>query len=137
MIEIVNLTKQKVRNDLIVKIIEKTLAGEKAKKWDISVCFVGSLKIKELNKNFRGIDASTDVLSFAGLEIKGSKKKLGEIFVCLKEIENNAQKEKQSFQKMLNWALVHSTLHLLGFDHESTKKQADKMFEKEKKYLKN
>ena len=135
MIEIINLTKQKVREDLIVKIVEKVLKGEKAKKWDISICLVGCAKIKELNKNFRGIDALTDVLSFAGLEIKGSKQKSGEIFVCLKEVENNAQKEKQSFQKMLNWAIVHSVLHLLGFDHETTEKQASKMRQKEQKYI--
>jgi len=136
MIEIINLTKQKVRQDLIIKIVQKVLAGEKAKKWDISICLVGCAKIKELNKNFKGKDLSTDVLSFSGLEVKGGKEKVGEIFICLKEIQANAKKENQCFQKTLDWAVIHSVLHLLGYNHERTGQAAKKMRQKEEKYLK-
>ena len=135
MIEIKNFSGQKVRDDLIVKIIEKVLKEEKAGKWNISICLVGCAKIKELNKSFRGKNTPTDVLSFSGLEVKGSKEKVGEIFVCLKEIQNNAKKDSLSFQKALDWAMVHSVLHLLGYTHEKSEKQAEKMIKKEQVYL--
>ena len=135
MIEIANLTKQKVKQDLIVKIAQKVLLGEKAKKWNISICFVGCAKIKELNKNFKGKDAQTDVLSFAGLEIDGCKEKVGEIFVCLKEVQANAKKDGQSLREALDWAVVHSILHLLGYDHEKSEKDAGIMRKKEQAYL--
>jgi probable rRNA maturation factor len=136
MIEIINLTRQKVSNDLVVEIAEKVLKGERAGKWDISIVFVGCAKIKELNKKFKGKDAQTDVLSFSGLEVKGGKEKVGEIFVCLKEVQANARKDNQSFQKTLDWAVAHSVLHLLGYDHEKTEQGARKMRQKEEKYLK-
>lgn len=135
MIEVINLTKQKASKNFIAKVAEKVLAGEKAKKWNISICLVGCAKIKELNKNFRGKDISTDVLSFAGLEVTGSKEKVGEIFLCLKEVQANAQKEKQSFKKALDWAIIHSVLHLLGYDHERSEKDANIMRKKEQAYL--
>ncbi|MEK7104292.1 MAG: rRNA maturation RNase YbeY [Patescibacteria group bacterium] len=135
MIEVVNLTRQKVRQDLIVKIAEKVLSGEKAKKWNISICLVGCAKIKELNKKFRGKDFSTDVLSFSGLENKSGEEKIGEIFVCLKEVQANAKKDGQSLREALNWAVVHSVLHLLGYGHEKTEKDANIMRRKEQVYL--
>ena len=135
MIEIINLTRQKVRQDLVVNIAQKVLFREKATKWDISIVFVGCAKIKKLNKKFRGKDFSTDVLSFSGLENKGGKEKIGEIFICLKEVQANARISGQSLRKALNWAIVHSVLHLLGYDHEKTELGAKKMRQKELAYL--
>ncbi|MEK7203218.1 MAG: rRNA maturation RNase YbeY, partial [Patescibacteria group bacterium] len=70
MIEVTNLTKQKVDSGLVVKTAEKVLRGENSLSWDISIVFVGCAKIKELNKKFRKINKPTDVLSFSGLENK-------------------------------------------------------------------
>ncbi len=125
MIEISNLTRQKVNNDFVIEIVQKVLKGEKAGKWEVSIVFVGCAKIKELNKKFRGNDLPTDVLSFSGLEVKGNKEKIGEIFVCLKMIEKNN----------MAWAIVHSVLHLLGYEHEKSEQAAKKMRQKEAKYL--
>jgi len=135
MIEVTNLTKQKVRNDLVVKIAEKVLKEEKEKGWDISIVFVGCAKIKELNRKFRGKNFSTDVLSFSGLEIEGSKKRIGEIFICQKEAQTNARKEKKNVEEVLNWIIAHSVLHLLGYDHEKPGREAEKMRQKEEKYI--
>jgi len=119
------LTRQKIRQDLIINIVQKVLVGEKDKKWDISICLVGCAKIRELNKKFRNIDRPTDVLSFANLEIKGSKNKIGEIFVCPKMIAKGE----------MSWAIIHSVLHLLGYTHEESKKDSERMRKKEAKYL--
>ncbi|MDO8524370.1 MAG: rRNA maturation RNase YbeY [bacterium] len=124
MIEISNLTRQKISDDLVIKVVEKVLAGERAGGWDISIVFVGCAKIRELNKKFRNIDNPTDVLSFANLETKGSKNKIGEIFVCPKMIAKND----------MPWAIAHSVLHLLGYTHEGSKKDMEKMRQKELVY---
>ncbi len=113
MIEITNLTKQEVNNVLVIKTAEKVLEGEKAGRWDISIVFVECAKIKELNKKFRKINRPTDVLSFAGLETKGAKEKIGEIFVCPKMVEKNK----------MNWAIAHSVLHLLGYTHKQMRQK--------------
>lgn len=137
MIEVINLTNRKIGKDLIVKTAQKVLDGEKSKKWNISVCLAGERKIRELNKNFRDKDVSTDVLSFSGLEVKGGGNiKEGQIIICPAEIEKDALKEKKSFQKVFKRALIHSILHLLGYNHEESEKEALKMRKKEEKYLK-
>ncbi len=135
MIEITNLTKQKIGNDLIVKKVEQVLYGEKAKNWDISICLASCAKIKELNRRFRKKDEITDVLAFVGLEVKGSKTKLGQIVICPAKVKANAQKFGRSFQNELNLVLIHSTLHLLGYEHEKSEKEAEKMRRKENFYL--
>lgn len=113
MIEVTNLTKQRVDSGEAIKIAEKVLKGENSLLWDISIVFVECAKIKELNKTFRKINKPTDVLSFAGLEAKGAKEKIGEIFVCPEMVE----KDK------MNWAIAHSVLHLLGFTHAQMRKK--------------
>lgn len=126
MVEIKNLTRQKVKHGLIAKKAQEVLLGEKADNWDISICLVSCAKIKNLNKKFRGKNEPTDVLSFSGLGIKGVKEKIGEIFICPQMIAKNE----------IDWAIVHSVLHLLGYDHEKTAKEAEKMRQKEQIYLK-
>ncbi|MDD5433168.1 MAG: rRNA maturation RNase YbeY [Candidatus Pacebacteria bacterium] len=136
MVEIKNLTRQKVKQNLIIKKVEEILLKERADNWDISICLVGCAKIKELNRRFRRKNSSTDVLSFTGLEIQGSKKRVGEVFICLKEVANNARKSGLSIQKTLDWAVVHAILHLLGYDHEKSSDTAAKMSRKEQEYAK-
>lgn len=126
MVEIKNLTRQKVKKDLIAKKAQEVLLGEKADNWDISICLVSCAKIKNLNKKFRGKNEPTDVLSFNGLEIKGIKEKIGEIFICPQMVVKNE----------MNLAIIHSVLHLLGYDHEKTAKEAEKMRQKEQIYSK-
>ena len=113
MIEISNLTRQKISNDLVIEIVQKVLKGEGAGRWDISIVFVGCATIKKLNRKFRNVNKPTDVLSFSGLEIKGIEGKIGEIFVCPKEIAKNNMPR----------AIIHSVLHLLGYTHEQMRKK--------------
>ncbi len=135
MIEITNLTKQKIGKSLIAEKVEQVLQGEKAKNWDISICLATCAKIRELNKKFRNRDQATDVLSFIGLEVKGSKAKVGQIVVCPRKVKENAKKFNRSFQEELELVLIHSTLHLLGYEHEKSRNEAEKMKKKEQAYL--
>lgn len=78
-----------------------------------SINFVTKEKIRELNKTYRNIDSTTDVLSFES-DIEGD---IGDIFICLEIAEENAKKLGTSLESELRLLVVHGMLHLCGYDH--------------------
>lgn len=130
MIAIKNLTRTVIDEKLFAQVAKIVLKGENKETNEASVVFVNSGKIKELNKKYRNIDASTDVLSFAG-----GTDFLGEIVICPAEVKKNAKEAGDSFKKELVFVFIHGILHLLGYDHELKKEDAEKMRKKETHYL--
>ena len=143
MIEINNLTTVSVDKNLVKKVSEGILKEEKIKKeFNLSIALVGSEVIKKLNKKYRGKNRITDVLSFPELKtgtteerIFKKDKNLGEIVICLGRVKKNAQKYNSNFKTEFIQVLIHGILHLLRYDHEESKKEAEKMEEKQKFYL--
>ena len=129
MIEINNLTTNAIDKELLKMVCEKVLQGEKTKEKNLSIALVGQGRMREINKKYRKKNRATDVLSFPD-------NGLGEIIICLREIKKNAKKHGFSFEKELTQVLIHGILHLLGYDHEKSEKQAKKMEEKQNYYLK-
>jgi len=127
MIEINNLTDFSVSKDFFKKIAKKVLERE-GKKINLSIALVTPNRIKELNKKYRKKNKATDILSF---KYNGS----GEIVICLGIIKKNAKKYKLTFKKELSQVLIHGILHLLGYNHENSKREAKKMEKKENYYL--
>ena len=125
MIEVNNLTTSKVDESFIKKVAERVLKGEK-KEGNLSVAFVGSGRMRKLNKKYRKKNKVTDVLAFEDLN---------EIVICLREVKKSAKRYKVSFQEELARVLVHGILHLLGYNHEKSEEEGKKMEEKEVKYL--
>lgn len=115
----------------IEKIVEKVFKFLKNKNGDLSVNLVSENKIRELNKQYRGIDRVTDVLSFPLLEKGKSKSEKecdwGDIFICGAQVKGQAKEYKVSEEEELKRMLVHGVLHLLGFDHQKAN-EAKKMF---------
>src|SRR4030042_4534546 len=126
MIEINNLTANSLDYDFLKKVAKIVLNKEK-KKLTLSVVLVNPAKIKELNRKYRKKNRATDVLSFPYDDS-------GEIVICLKEVNYNAKKFCSSFKTELARVLIHSVLHLLGYDHQS-QKQRKTMEKKENYYL--
>ncbi len=126
------------------KFFEKILAvGIKElklgnKSIELSVNMVGEAKISELNNKYRHKDKATDVLSFP-LNNKPEEKQgilaLGDIFICLPFAKNQAKSENIGIETKLAQLTVHGFLHLAGYDHERSEKEAKKMFGLEKKVL--
>jgi len=83
---------------------------------DIELIIVNNSEIKELNKNTRGIDKETDVLSFP-LEAIGYAP-LGSIVISIDKAKELAQTLGHSLQDELALLFTHGLLHLLGYDHE-------------------
>lgn len=129
MIEINNLSLKykKIDTVFLKKVAAKVLKGEKnKKKIELSIAIVNPQEIKKLNKEYRKKNKPTDVLSFG--EIGGD---ISEIVICPEEVEKNGK----DFKKELTLVLIHGILHLLSYDHEKTKKEAEKMFQRQEEYL--
>ncbi|HBA94028.1 MAG TPA: rRNA maturation RNase YbeY [Ruminococcaceae bacterium] len=93
---------------------------------EVSVRFVDSATIKELNAQYRNIDEETDVLSFP-LGENGEYDKnldtgallLGDIVINVARAMEQAEMYNHSLQREIGFLTVHSMLHLLGYDHEN------------------
>ena len=89
---------------------------------EISILFCNDSYIQELNKNYRGIDSATDVLSFENddeyEDDEGKWKCVGDIVISLDTLPVNAEYFEQTEDDELKRLLVHGLLHLNGYDHE-------------------
>ena len=145
MIEINNLTTVEIDEVFIKGIISNVLLGEGAdKKADISVAFLGSGRMRKLNKQYRKSNRVTDVLAFPEIEVPFEKYKigrpkkhkgLGEIVICLREVKKNSRKDNTEFILELEKVIIHGVLHILSYDHEKTEDKANQMKKAEAKYL--
>ena len=105
---------------LIRRAVLATLRAEGIQKpAEVSVTFTDNAHIKEINREHRGIDAPTDVLSFPLFEESPTGIMLGDIVLSLERCAAQAEEFGHSFRRECAFLTVHSTLHLLGYDHET------------------
>ena len=109
---------------------------------EISVTFVDNARIQELNREFRGIDKETDVLSFPLLEKEELKTidptlplALGDIVISVEKAMEQAESFGHSIEREISFLTVHSMFHLLGYDHVDGGLAAVQMREKEEGVL--
>lgn len=134
---------------LIAEATEKVL--RQRVKIYVDLSFVSEEEIRSLNKENRGIDSVTDVLSFPMLDgIRGKviKKKdfpldfdedekaifLGSIAICTTRAKEQAEEYGHSVERELSYLTVHGLLHLFGYDH-MTEEDKTQMREKEEQIL--
>jgi|SRR3989344_3800190 len=129
MVDINNLTRIKIDKNILRKLAQKVLTGEKKTRTEISIALVGPSEMQKLNKKYRQKNRPTDVLSFTYNDG-------GEIIICPQVVKKNAEKLKEAFKKELYLVLIHGILHALGYDHGKTRKDAQKMELKQNYYLK-
>ena len=112
--------------ELIETAIEKTLKHERFRgNAELSVTFVNNDEIHALNREFRGKDRATDVLSFPLFEADEGfvadpaigAVALGDIVISAERAHEQAEEYGHSFAREVCFLAVHSTLHLLGYDH--------------------
>ena len=111
---------------LIRSAIVETLALEGFERnAQVSVTFVDNEGIHEINRKFRNIDRPTDVLSFPLLgdddlpDDKLFSVPLGDVVLSLERAKEQAEEFGHSFEREVAFLTAHSTLHLLGYDHET------------------
>lgn len=89
----------------------------------LSVIFVTPGRIHEINREYRNIDRATDVISFAlqddmsEFEIEEVEEELGDIFINVQAIRDQAQSYGHSLRREACFLFCHGVLHLLGYDH--------------------
>lgn len=88
-------------------------------KGEVSVLFTADPEIQELNREWRGIDKPTDVLSFpySGPDLPGGVQPLGDIALAFETSMRDAQSMERAMPRHAAHLLVHGFLHLLGHDH--------------------
>jgi probable rRNA maturation factor len=116
---ITNKTKSKPKSLLFVRIKDDVLG----KDYELSLVFIGSVKSRTLNKEYRKKDKSTNILTFP------LSKTEGEIFITPEVAKRDARKFDMKESDFITYLFIHGLLHLKGFKH------GDKM-EKEEKKLK-
>ena len=103
-------------------VIKRVLDHEKVKNSLVSIIFVDKEEIQKINREMRGMDNVTDVISFA-LEdndvfaFEDQIRVLGDIYVCIPRMQSQALEYGHSEKRELSFLIVHGLLHLLGYDH--------------------
>lgn len=136
--EIINEFKEDFKYDYLPKIIDKCLEMEMVENAVFSIIFIDDAYMHELNKTYRGIDRSTDVLSFAyedNESVEMEYRMLGEIFVSIPKMREQAKEYGHSETRELSFLVVHGILHLLGYDHTRSEEEEKEMFRRQELVL--
>ncbi len=120
------------------KHLKARLLAEIGRRGTFSLVVVSDAAIRKLNKQWRGKDYATDVLSFP-LELKipppGAPWEIGEIVISAQKAQEQAEEYGHSFERELAFLFVHGFLHVLGFDHETPTEEKE-MFGRQREVLK-
>jgi len=114
----------------IVKAVTAAADMLKCKDFEVSVMLTGDRSIRVLNRDWRGFDKATNVLSFPALPQPAPRRGrakaprmsapalLGDIVIAYETVAREAKSEQKPFLHHLSHLTVHGFLHLLGYDHE-------------------
>ena len=110
---------------------------------ELSVTFTDNEGIRAVNKQYRNIDKETDVLSFPLTDFEGGDEppadeptvSLGDIVISLEKAEAQAEEFGHSIEREVAFLSVHSTLHLLGYDHELSEEDDADMRRRQREIL--
>lgn len=124
---------------LIRSAIRNTLKYENfTRSCEVSVTIVDNEEIHRINSEQRGIDRATDVLSFPMFDDDfddGEYCILGDIVISAERADEQAKEYQHSFEREIAFLTVHSVLHLLGYDHETSPEDEADMFGRQEKIL--
>ena len=132
--KIENLIKEIVNKLIIETEINEVLKSPKCKLLNIDITLVNDRQIKDINYKFRNKNKATDILSFPMINceeikiigLKNLLKKqenifLGDIVISLETVRKDVIKSDKSFKNHLYHLILHSILHLIGYDHVNNK----------------
>ena len=129
-IDFLDIEPSEIYDETISKVMAKCFEVENLpeKMFMVSITLTNPENIKRLNKEYRNIDKSTDVLSFPVYEkseldeiIKQKDFEytdiLGDMVISIEQVQIQAEEYGHSFERELSYMVVHSFYHLLGYDH--------------------
>ncbi|MFZ5645440.1 MAG: rRNA maturation RNase YbeY [Bacillota bacterium] len=117
---------EKLVETVALSVMQREGCGEGA---EVSLVLTGDDYIWELNRKYRGIDSSTDVLSFAQHEgdpmpDSGEEDLLGDVVISLPAAVRQGEEYGHGFNRELAYLTAHGVLHLLGYDHMDEESRA-------------
>ena len=118
-----NVNRKRIRKAIEAHLWDKKVRG----KAEISITVVGDRQMKKLNKKYRSVDATTDVLSFPQINTDKSLKfidppddilRLGDIIISYPQVINDARNEEKLVDDKIDELIIHGLDHLLGYNHD-------------------
>jgi probable rRNA maturation factor len=139
MIEVINRQRRRRINPTPwQEFAAKALKAIGSEKSDATIVFVSDDAIRKLNRQFRGKNYSTDVLSFPSepetFEVE-NEEQLGEVVISVQRAQAQARLNGLSFSKEVRQLILHGLLHLSGYDHETDKGEMNRLELKLRKRL--
>ncbi|HEU4659724.1 MAG TPA: rRNA maturation RNase YbeY [Pseudolabrys sp.] len=118
--------KQAAAEMTVRKAVRAAAVASKISHGEISVVLTNDKTIRALNRDWRGIDAPTNVLSFPARAVNGSMgpAPLGDIVIAFETLKRESKEEGKPFLHHLSHLAVHGFLHLLGYDHQTNRQAA-------------
>lgn len=124
--------------DYLNEVLDYAIKKLDIKNSIFDIIFIDDEEMHKLNKEYRGIDRTTDVLSFAlndNKHIDAFINSLGDIFISIPKMKSQALEYGHSEKRELSFLALHGLLHLLGYDHTLGKKEEEEMFGLQKEIL--
>lgn len=127
----------KVNPVLVGKFASAVLSAMGEEDSDVSVTFVGDQRMRRLNRQYRQRDNTTDVLAFAfrdaRLPIRAHMRAgpLGDVVIAVPTAIRQARAARRSLREEMAVLLIHGILHLCGYDHERSNREARRMQRRE------
>ena len=122
MSEIINRQrKTKIERQIFEKFVDPALqAISETGNKTATIALISDRQMRELNKNFRGKDSTTDVLSFPFEpdEFESGENSLGDILISVEQAKRQAMDNDLGLETEIKQLILHGILHLCGFDHE-------------------
>ena len=103
----------------------RVLAAIGSPECSATIAFVSDKTIRQLNRQFRGIDKATDVLSFPAAD--GDDKNLGDVAISVDTATTQAKQNGLTLDEEVAQLILHGLLHLSGYDHETDKGEMNRL----------
>jgi rRNA maturation RNase YbeY len=128
-----HLRRISVRAPTIRRVAQSILVEARHPTAHLSLSLVGKTRMRSLNRKYRGRDYPTDVLAFP-MASAGKQREvfLGDVVICLPIAIGQAARFGNTADQEILRLLIHGTLHLLGYDHEQSPREATRMQRKER-----
>ena len=133
MIEVVNRQRRlKIDTATWTTFATKTFSAIGKHESSATIAFVSDKRIRELNRQFRGVDKATDVLSFP----EDDPDSLGDVAISLETAARQAKDNSLSLDNEIAQLILHGLLHLSGYDHETDNGEMNRLELKLRRKLK-
>jgi len=129
----------------ITKQVIKKIALVTAEHLDIQNAFITIIVtddayIKNINREFRGLNEPTDVISFSNREnpfpeVDPSQEEIGDIYLSLERAERQSIEYRETLMDEVKRLVIHGILHLMGYDHERSDEDEALMLQKEEEII--